>query len=160
MDEDLQTVIDNYAEMIYKIALVRLGCRAEAEDVVQEILIKYMLNKKTFKSAEHEKNWFIKVTLNYIHDLKENNFKKSTESIEKARNLEYTYNNELFDSLELLKYNYKVVTQLFYMEGIPVKEISNILEISESNVKTRLKRARKMLGKLIDEGEYRDELFR
>jgi len=156
MDEKIQKIIAEYSKMIYRIAFKHLRVKTDADDVVQEVLIKYMLNKKSFKDKNHERNWIIRVSLNCSHNFRISNFRTKTVPIEDVVDLEHEYQYELLNELDLLKDKYKTVIQLFYLEGLSIKDISEILKISESNVKTRLKRAREMIENIIGCGDFID----
>lgn len=53
--------------------------------------------------------------------------------------------SDLFETVMKLPEKYRVIIHLFYYEDYSVKEISDILKISESNVKVRLSRGRRLL---------------
>jgi RNA polymerase sigma-70 factor (ECF subfamily) len=53
--------------------------------------------------------------------------------------------SELFNSIMNLKQTYKEIILMYYYQQLSVKEISQILDISESNAFTRLSRARQFL---------------
>ena len=52
-----------------RVPLVRLKDREDTEDIFQTVFLKYLQHTKPFESAEHEKAWFIQVTLNACRDL-------------------------------------------------------------------------------------------
>ncbi len=60
------------------------------------------------------------------------------------------FESNLYESLKKLKQKYRIVFELFYINGMKISEIANILNISESNVKTRLKRARDKIKKYLE----------
>ena len=64
---------------------------------------------------------------------------------------------ELFEEVMKLPDKYRIVIHLFYYEDYSVREISNILKISESNVKIRLSRGRAMLKDSLKEEWENDE---
>ena len=64
---------------------------------------------------------------------------------------------ELFEEVIKLPDKYRIVIHLFYYEDYSVREISNILKISESNVKIRLSRGRAMLKDSLKEEWENDE---
>jgi len=66
------------------------------------------------------------------------------------------YNQDLYllEDINRLNEKYKSVFQLFYFEDLKVAQISKILNISESAVKTRLKRAREILKQILLEDDY------
>ena len=63
-DRGLQLKIDEYGDMLFKLSYVRLQNRQDAEDVVQEVFYQYLKKPQSFQGPEHEKAWFLKVTLN------------------------------------------------------------------------------------------------
>ena len=67
--ETLRLTIETYFPTLYRIAFLRMKNEADAEDVVQEVFFRYMRSGMVFVSKEHEKAWFIKVTLNCCRKL-------------------------------------------------------------------------------------------
>ena len=59
-------LVEMYASMIYRIAYTRMQNVADAEDITQEVLLKYLKAGKTFRDEEHRKMWLIRVTVNTI----------------------------------------------------------------------------------------------
>lgn len=141
--------LKQYSEMIYRIAYTVLNSRLDAEDILQEVLIKYMLTNKKFKDDEYRKSWFIRVTLNMSYNLKKSAWKRHIVPLNDEIKFENKYQNEIHDVIEKLEKKYKEVVCLYYYEDIPIKNISKILKISEDNVRKRLSRARKKLEYLL-----------
>lgn len=140
-----------YSEMIYRIAYTVLKSKSDAEDTLQEFLIKYVTTNKKFKDEEYKKRWLIRVTLNMSYNLKKSAWKRHTVPLEDEIKFEHKYQDEIFDIIERLDKKYKDVVCLYYYEDVPIKEISKILIISEDNVRKRLSRARKKLELLLRE---------
>lgn len=140
-----------YSEMIYRIAYTVLKSKSDAEDTLQEVLIKYVTTNKKFKDEEYKKRWLIRVTLNMSYNLKKPAWKRHTVPLEDEIKFEHKYQDEIFDIIERLDKKYKDVVCLYYYEDVPIKEISKILKISEDNVRKRLSRARKKLELLLRE---------
>ena len=63
----------------------------------------------------------------------------------------------LFTEVLKLPEKYRIVIHLYYYEDYPVKEIAQILHMSESNIKVRLSRGRKMLKTALKEAWERDD---
>lgn len=137
--------------MIYRIAYTVLKSKSDAEDTLQEVLIKYVTTNKKFKDEEYKKRWLIRVTLNMSYNLKKSAWKRHTVPLEDEIKFEHKYQDEIFDIIERLDKKYKDVVCLYYYEDVPIKEISKILKISEDNVRKRLSRARKKLELLLRE---------
>ena len=62
--------IEQYSDMVYRIALTRTDTIENAEDIFQEVFTKFSEKLPSFKDAEHEKAWFIRVTINMSKNMK------------------------------------------------------------------------------------------
>ena len=159
-DADLEQTINKYSDTLYKICFLILKDENDIKDVLQETFIKYMTKAPDFKSEEHKKAWLIKVSQNKCREFLRFHKRHAAvpldeveESISVTNGMD-TYSIELLSLIWNLKYNLKSVVILYYIEGYNIKEISQILSISESAVKKRLERARKELRMLTSvEGE-------
>ena len=154
MKNEVNDIVDKYAKMIYRIAYINLKSKVDAEDIVQEVLIKCIMNKKPFKDEEHRKNWIIKVTLNLCINLRKSAWKRKIVPLKKdTLDLQTEEQYKILYDLDCLPEKYKIVVQLFYFEDLSIERISKILGISESNVRTRLNRARNELKRDFEKGD-------
>lgn len=155
---DLNDLTTKYSDMIYHIALRYLNTKEDAEDIVQDVFMKYIANVKKgkkFKTKEHEKCWLIRVTMNLCCN--------EINSARRRKNLPFddilyceldiSYKNLLYNAVNKLSNKYKEAFILFYIEDMKISEISKVLKISESNVKKRLSRARTKVKEYIMRGE-------
>ena len=67
-EDPVEALYDRYADMLYRVALSMLKNREDAEDAVQSVFEKYVLHPRLFLSAEHEKAWMLRVTINQCRD--------------------------------------------------------------------------------------------
>jgi RNA polymerase sigma factor (sigma-70 family) len=142
-----------YGHMLYRIAMVHLGKRADAEEAVQEAFIKLLYKAPEFREQEHEKAWLIRVITNQCRNMTRSVWNRRVIKLDEIGQIGYsTPDLELLDSVLRLPFKYKSVIHLYYYEGYVVKEIADILGMRESAVKMRLKRGRELL-KLEWEGE-------
>lgn len=143
-----ETVYSNYADMVYRLALSYLNHKEDAEDVVQDVFTKYMCGLHFPMDKEHEKAWFIRVTINQCHDSLRRRKHRTHTSLEETENLP-GYEQEmpfmLQETLQNLPEKYKSVIILHYLEGFSVQEIAKICRISVSATKMRLSRGREIL---------------
>lgn len=152
----VKRIFDEYGEMLYKICIVMLKNTYDAEDAVQDILIKYMVKKPAFDTTEYEKAWLIRVTMNLCKDRLRFKMKHPQINIE-SLNTTYSDQSEERKVLEVLvnlPLKYKEVLLLYYFEEYKCNEISGILKISEAAVKKRLERGRNLLKKELEQNGY------
>lgn len=150
---DLESVYNRYADMLYRLSLSHLGVVEDAEDAVHDVFEKYINTSPEFKDSEHEKAWFIRVTVNRCHDLLRKRSKRNHEAIEAAYDIahEDSEEPEVFRIVHSLPEKYRAAIVLHYLEGYSVEETARQLRITVSAVKMRLVRGREQL-KLILEG--------
>lgn len=150
-EADARKIIDKYSDTVYRIALTRCGSVENAEDVYQEVFVKYFQTNPKFNNEEHEKAWFIRVTIN----LSKNNVRlfwnKNVSELDENSIFESKEENDVFNVVNTLPQNYKTVIYLSYYEGYKVKEIADFMKVKEGTVKTWLFRAREILRKKLVE---------
>lgn len=137
---------------IYLIALSYLQNHDDAEDVMQETLLKLWKTNKAFNDDEHMDKW---LTITCIHKCKDrfkSPFVKKTVSVDEVNEL-YTFDSvrslDVFHAVMSLPKNERLAVHLFYYEDLPINEIAALLKCKPSAVKTRLYRARKHLKELL-----------
>lgn len=143
-----ETVYSSYADMVYRLALSYLNHREDAQDVTQDVFTKYMCGLHIPMDKEHEKAWFIRVTINQCHDClrrKKHRMHISLDEMEDFPGHEQEIPFMLQETLQCLPEKYRTVVILHYLEGFSVQEISSICKISVSAVKMRLLRGRELL---------------
>ena len=137
---------DLYKNMLFQIALSYLGNKYDCEDILQEAFIKLCYHAPEFINDEHEKRWLIRITINLCKNHRKsfwNRMKVPMEGLEEHFSKEEEL--EIMSDIIRLPAKYKTVILLHYIAGYKVSEISEILKLSESGVKMRLKRGREQL---------------
>ena len=149
---DLESVIDRYSDMLYKICFLILKNEQDTKDVLQETFMIYYTKKPKFESEEHKKAWLIKVSQNKCKEFLRFHKRHAALPLE---DMEETLvitdglsgsDKEILSLIWDLDYKLKSVVILFYIEGYTVNEIADILKTSPSAVKKRLQRAREKLS--------------
>ncbi|MDD6189235.1 MAG: sigma-70 family RNA polymerase sigma factor [Clostridiales bacterium] len=139
---------ETYRDMVYRIALNFHRNMQDAEDTMQEVLLKLYLRKEPFDSQLHARNWLIQVTLNQCRSVWRNPWRKvSLEELSAAIPFTAPEESELFMCVMALPEKHRTAIYLFYYEELSVREIAELLHISETAVTSRLSRARKELKK-------------
>lgn len=156
-EQEVNRAIEKYSDTIRRLCMIYLKNYADTEDIFQEVFLKYVLSSVSFKSEEHEKAWFIRVTVNACKDLLRSFFRSRTvpidEIAEQAAELP-PGNREVLEAVLSLPKSYKDVVYLHYYEGYTAPEISRILRKNKNTVYTHLTRARQILKEKLGGDEY------
>lgn len=150
---DIEFVIHSYGNMLFRLCLIMLGNTNDAEDAVQEVVIKYLQKAPKFENTEHEKAWLIKVSTNQCKDILRFRSRNQMVDIDQIKEcVKEESDSEIIDALMTLPEKYKIVLILYYVEGYSTKEIAGVIGKTASAVKMRLKKGR-MLLKAVYEGK-------
>ena len=159
MRQSVQELIERYQNNLYAIAFNICKNPFDAQDVVQDTFIQYFTSKKEFED-EHLRAWLIRVAINKAKNLTLTFWRQHKVSLEDyMENLtfEAPESENLFEEVMKLPQKYRIVIHLFYYEDYSIKEIAEILKLSQSNVKVRLSRARALLKESLKEEWNYDE---
>lgn len=147
---------DRYVTQVYNKCYGFSSSKEEAQDLTHDVFIKLFVKLRTFKGKAKFSTWLYSFTYNFcVNYITRNNYKKNELNVEteipdsddeKIDNSEASLfemkSDKLKKSLDLIDPNDKVILLLKYQDDIPIKEIAQTMEIGESAVKMRLKRAR------------------
>ena len=139
--------METYADLVRRICALHVKNRQDTEDIFQTVFLKYLLYSGTFQSAEHEKAWFVRVTVNACRDVLRSLFRRNTVPLETAEELSAgnSENREVLQAVLSLPAKYKDAIYLHYYEGYTAAEIAEILQKKENTVYTWLARGRELL---------------
>ena len=146
--EDVNRVMEAYADMVRRICFVHLKNRHDTEDVFQNVYMKYLLYEGAFESIEHEKAWFVRVTINactdWLRALSRRKWVPLDVLAEESTELDHS-SKEVLEAVLKLPEKYCDVIYLFYYEGYTAVEIARILGKKENTIYTWLSRAKDIL---------------
>ena len=147
-EEEIKDLVEKYSSMIFRISYCILCNVYDAEDAVQETLLKYITKAPEFNDEEHRKAWLIRVAANVSKNMLMFRVKREAINIDDIENIGIAQNDyETFELIMSLPAKYKIVMTLYYVEGYKSKEIGEILGISEDAVRKRLQKGRELLKK-------------
>ena len=160
-DKEFEEKYNKYSKMLYQIAYLHTGSSEDAEDILQETFSKLLFKPPKFTDDEHEKAWLIRVTINKCYDINRSKNKCTTISIYdiEIQDTDLLDENldEIIDYIINMPDIYKAPIYLFYYKQMPVKEIADTLNLSQSAVKKRLQRGRQILKIELEEDLYEQE---
>ena len=152
-DVSSDEVIRKYFDMVYKLALSQTKNQTFAEDVTQDVFVRFIQNKDKFESEEHIKAWLIRVTINCSKSVFMSSWFKKTVPLEEDLTFDSPEKSDVYFAVQDLPLKYRTVIHLFYYEGYPTAQIAKILNRRESTVRSDLRRGRERLKKILKE-EY------
>lgn len=165
-DDGIQKVIEQYSDMIYRIAAAHMRTREDAEDIYQEVFLIYLQKQQKFREEEHRKAWLIRTTIICCKRALAGSFRNRhllTEDVaaaalaangeEPSVTFELKEENEVYLALKTLPMKYRTVLYLFYFEQQSVQEISDALKRRPGTVRMQLTRGREMMRELLVEKE-------
>ena len=151
---ELEHAAERHGDAIYRTALQYTRQPADAEDVLQEVLLERYRTGEVFRSPEHERRWLLRVTVNKSRNLLRAGRRRRTVPLEEAAALTAPREPDfraLYEAVLALPRNQRLTVDLFYYEGYSTDEIAQLLGARPATVRTWLRRARLKLRELLKE---------
>ena len=158
IEREAEEILDTIGNSILRLALSYLHNIEDAEDILQETMIKFVTVRPVFESEAHRKAWLMRVASNLAKNRIDYNRVRDTlelneeiagevqEDLDKGD--EY---KAIWDAVRALPVNQREAIHLFYQEGYSTAEIALIMGRREATVRSDLKRARDKLRELLKE---------
>ena len=158
-EEEVNTAMERYGDMVRRLCMVHLKNYHDTQDIFQTVFLKYVLRSAPFESQEHEKAWFIRVTLNACRDLLKSVFRSRVVSLEELGDLGVSSDtpseeSQVLQAILSLPPKYKNVVYLHYYEGYTAPQISRILGKNVNTIYTLLTRSKGLLRERLGGGEH------
>ncbi|MEH6933708.1 sigma-70 family RNA polymerase sigma factor [Bacillus sp. JJ783] len=163
--EDLiDEIMNKYGQEVLQLVYSYVNNKEVAEDLTQDIFVKCYKTLHTYKGNSNLKTWLWRIAINHCKDYIKSWYNKKVIVTED----EFAYIEVQHDSVEQtviqnaedrrlasavmnLPIKYREVIYLFYYEELPIKDIAIVIEVKENTIKTRLKRAKELLKKGLEE---------
>ena len=151
-EEAIHRLVEAYSDMLLRLAATRLDSVQDAEDAVQDVFLKLLSTRPSFRDAGHEKAWLIRATLHRASDIRRRAGRTvPLEAAENAPARAEAPESELLSAVRALPPAYSAVLHLHYYEGYSIKEIAALLRLPAATVGTRLARGRERLRRMLKE---------
>lgn len=152
INQQAEQFFHHYGNHILRLAYSYLHNLSDAEEILQETLIRYLDKAPVFEHAEHEKAWLCHVASNLSKNrLKYNSIRSTDELQEELVAEEREDLSFVWEAVKNLPDKYREVIHLYYYEGYPTAEIARILKRNESTVRSDLRRGRERLKEQLKE---------
>lgn len=156
-EQEVTQAIERYSDTVRRLCMIHLKNYADTEDIFQTVFLKYVLSSISFENDEHEKAWFIRVTINACKDFLKSFFRSRTvsldELIEQPAQLPPDH-REVLDAVFSLPQKYRDVVYLHYFEDYTAPQISRILGKNVNTIYTLLTRSKQMLREKLGGDGY------
>ncbi|CAI8825555.1 RNA polymerase sigma-70 factor, ECF subfamily [Bacillus sp. IT-79MI2] len=163
--EDLiDEIMNKYGQEILQLVYSYVNNKEVAEDLTQDIFVKCYKSLHTYKGKSNVKTWLWRIAINHCKDYIKSWYNKKVivtedeftyigiqkESVEQTV-IQNAEDRRLASAVMNLPIKYREVIYLFYYEELPIKDIAMVIEVKENTIKTRLKRAKELLKKGLEE---------
>ncbi|MBL4575341.1 MAG: RNA polymerase sigma factor [Opitutaceae bacterium] len=169
MSQLFQEVIDSNYEKLYRYAWSLSGSSDEAGDLTQETFLIWAKKGSSIRSSKATKSWlYTTLYREFLRKRKrserfvaidDSNLEPASEAVEESY-LQALDSEMVMDLLMTLKFKYRKVISLFYLESYTYKEISSILDIPIGTVMSRLARSKELLKKEVKQAEKKGNLVK
>lgn len=155
-DRDITEIYNRHVDTVYRVCYSFMNNQADTEDMVQETFVKLIGSGKAFESENHEKAWLIVTASNLCKDSLKKWWRRNEDIDDPGLALHQPpfEINEVLAAILELPADYKTAVYMYYYEGYSAVEIAHFCRCSQSTVRSRLMRARKMLKNKLG-GDFR-----
>lgn len=149
---ELEEVMGRYETMVFRLAYSYTRSRSDAQDLCQEVFLRYYCRRPIFASEEHRRAWLLRVTVNRCKSHLSSWWVRRTVPLDDRISMPEPEYLELDEALRRLPEKDRLVIHLFYYEDCSTREIAKLTHSTEGAVRTRLTRARQQLGRFLKGG--------
>ena len=149
---ELEEAMGRYETTVFRLAYSYTRSRSDAQDICQEVFLRYYCRRPIFASEEHRRAWLLRVTVNRCKNHLNSWWVRRTGPLDDRIPMPEPEYLELDEALRRLPEKDRLVIHLFYYEDCSTREIAKLTRTTEGAVRTRLTRARQQLGRFLKGG--------
>ena len=163
-EELIDEIMNKYGQEILQLVYSYVNNKEVAEDLTQDIFVKCYKSLHTYKGKSKLRTWLWRIAINHCKDYIKSWYNKKVivtenestytgvqkESVEQTV-IQNDEDHRLASAVMNLPIKYREVIYLFYFEELPIKDIAMVIEVKENTIKTRLRRAKELLKKGLEE---------
>ena len=147
-----ERLLDQYGNSVLRLAYSYLHNMSDAEEILQETLIRYLQTAPEFENSAHEKAWLMKVAANLSKNRIDYNQRRATDELKEELLVQDQEDlSFVWEAVKALPEQYRETIHLFYYEGYSTAQIARILTRKESSVRSDLRRGREKLKQVLKE---------
>ena len=147
-------LLDAYGNHILRLGYAYLHNMRDAEEILQETLIRFLTAQPLLGSPQHEKAWLLRVAANLSKNrIRYNKVRQADELSEALSTEENEDLSFVWEAVKALPIKYRDALHLFYYEGYSTAQIAHILGKKEATIRSYLHRGREQLKEIL-KGAY------
>ncbi|WOV84275.1 sigma-70 family RNA polymerase sigma factor [Sporosarcina jeotgali] len=165
-EEWLEQLMDQYGNRLTNLAFSYLKDWGRAQEVVQDVFVTCFQRAHQLEEIRSIEAWLYRITINRCKDVLKSSwikrvivgstlfqFLRSKEPTPQDYMLQNSNDEQLAQCVLALPLTYREVILLYYYEDLTVPEISELLNVNQNTLRTRLKRGREKLAQLLEGGD-------
>lgn len=152
VNQRAEAILNTYGNSILRYAYSYLRNMSDAEEVLQDTLVKFLQTDPAFETARHEKAWLMRVAGNLSKNRLDYNKVRMADEL--SEELTADGQEELsfvWDAVKALPTTLRAVIHLFYYEGYSTAEVARLLGRKEATIRSDLHRGRAKLKETLKE---------
>lgn len=154
-EQEFTRLVEKHKTVVYTVCYMFSGCREEAEDLFQDVLVRLWKGYDSFRGESDVRTWIYRVSLNTCINGQKRKKRKKTSRIPLSINLDLF--GEINDRTLQVRRLYDRINRLglvdralilLWLEGLSYEEIGAVIGISVKNVSFQLYRIKEELKKM------------
>ncbi len=158
INRQAERILDAYGNSVLRWAYSYLHNMSDAEEILQDTLLRFLKSAPDFENGTHEKAWLLRVAANLSKNRLDYNRVRAADALsdvlaaQEREDLSFVW-----EAVKALPVTCREVVHLFYYEGFSTAQIARLLGRKESTVRSDLHRGRIRLRELLKEAYDFDE---
>lgn len=149
-----EEAVEQFGDTVFRAAFGLVKNPQDAEDIAQEVFLNLVRHAPRFDSAEHQKAWLLRCTINRCKSHFRSVWQSRTDGLDENLSIPFTpAESEVMKAVGDLPMKYRQVIYLHYIQGYTTAEIAKLLELNQNTVLSQLARGRAMLKNTL-KGEF------
>lgn len=147
------TILDKYGDMVYSIAMTHLSDKSMAEDISQNVFLKFVSRPTMFNDDEHMKHWLIRTAVNECISANRKYMRRNklSYSVTELYAPDDTLSADMRMVIKKLPKKYREAVILCLCDGLTAEEAAEILHRNPNTLRSQLQRAKAILRKELEE---------
>ncbi len=157
-EQELEDAVRKYGMLVFRLAVAMVSDGMLAEDIRQNVFLKYYLSNNSFQSDKALEAWLARVTVNEGRSLLRSSWHKKHVLSDQVQEVEtmpdpagaIVLRDEILEALQHIPARYRAAIHLVYGENYSLNMLSEVLQIQPSSAAALISRARKALRKQLE----------